>query len=476
MPPMSSRALRSALEEVAINTETLQGLPTDLAATRSELSTEVRRYLAPRLGQPPERLVVAVVGPSGVGKSALVNDIAGQKVSEEGALRPTTTTPVTVTGMVSEADRSGSGSSLRRPRYVESTTLQKLVVIDMPAAAPVGRIRPADLALVTVSPERYADAEVWSLVRGLDALGVATWMVMNRCHGRGDEAVEDLQTMTKDIGVDIPVFAIADRQRVPAHMIDDGLAELKRALVNAGITAAEMAWKSVVRRAGAVVSLADDFAAEVELLRQERLRLESAVVAGFDPANHAAASLAGSGELAAKAEQDWKETADEIADRVMSDLAIAVAVVAAAWRETELGAALLDSSHGHDLAVLPDSSHNHVRQQLIGWRDELSRNVRAKLKGNPRRAKIDELVGAARIQALGGTVKLGWFARRRLTAPVDELAAEARRRLEQTLATLADHDAARFVKQLGPGPTDVEIASLAGSVERLDTLLRSSGG
>ena len=472
MSEMSPRALRSALEEVALTTENLQGLPAELAAMRHDLSTEVRRYMTPRLTDTVESLVIAVVGPGGVGKSALVNDIVGREVSEEGAIRPTTTTPVRLTGVAKDASASlGVGSSLSRPRLIDAPVLGRLVLIDMPATAPVSRIRPADLALVVVSPERYADAYVWGLVNELDEFGVQAWLVMNRSRGRADEAVEDLRTLTKDVGRDIPVFAVAERNLIGQHQTDGGLTELKNALIELGLASADEASKSVLRRADRLAGTASTFVRDADAFLDERVRLAEAISISFASMAAEGAAVADDNELAASAEQDWKVTVEDLTDRFSRQAEAAVAALALQWRQSAYGGTLLETHEGRDLSKLPEASENEIRQQLLGWRDEVSRNVRAKLRRNPRQAKIAELIEAVRIEALGGSVKLGWLAKRRLSAPVEDLAKESRRRLRQTLSSLGEYDAARFTKRLGPGPTREELDAVSIAVGALHEVL-----
>ncbi|MGN6781715.1 MAG: dynamin family protein [Marmoricola sp.] len=67
-----------------------------LAGERAAVLAQLDDYVLPRLaaiGRPP---LVVVGGPTGVGKSTLVNSLAGSRVTEPGLRRPTTRTPVLV--------------------------------------------------------------------------------------------------------------------------------------------------------------------------------------------------------------------------------------------------------------------------------------------------------------------------------------------------------------------------------------------
>ena len=63
------------------------GVPTDDAEA-------IARDLAERLGFPAETYVLALVGGTGVGKSSLLNALAGSSVSDASARRPTTAEPL----------------------------------------------------------------------------------------------------------------------------------------------------------------------------------------------------------------------------------------------------------------------------------------------------------------------------------------------------------------------------------------------
>ena len=54
------------------------------------LAAMLRGNLIPRLADPDRPLVVAIFGPTGSGKSTIVNTLAGRTISASGAVRPTT--------------------------------------------------------------------------------------------------------------------------------------------------------------------------------------------------------------------------------------------------------------------------------------------------------------------------------------------------------------------------------------------------
>ena len=61
---------------------------------RHDTLWSINEYLLPRLGDLEAPLVVVLIGSTGSGKSTIVNSLATRRISEPGAIRPTTTMPV----------------------------------------------------------------------------------------------------------------------------------------------------------------------------------------------------------------------------------------------------------------------------------------------------------------------------------------------------------------------------------------------
>ena len=129
------------------------------------LLSEVEPELAEPALQPLERLltregagdalIVAVVGTSGVGKSELINLLAGTRVVTAGPLRPTTT-EIAVWGDI--ADTYLPGRRVPGPNRPD-----RVVLIDTPPAEHypdtiAGLLHRVDAVLFVISPDRYADA------------------------------------------------------------------------------------------------------------------------------------------------------------------------------------------------------------------------------------------------------------------------------------------------------------------------------
>ncbi|HZD22448.1 MAG TPA: GTPase, partial [Acidimicrobiia bacterium] len=68
---------------------------------RDRLVRTIQHYLIPRAIDPTTPLTVVFAGPTGAGKSTLINSLTGLNVSVAGPLRPTTTNPL----VLASADR-----------------------------------------------------------------------------------------------------------------------------------------------------------------------------------------------------------------------------------------------------------------------------------------------------------------------------------------------------------------------------------
>jgi hypothetical protein len=203
----------------------LDALHQGIAAARTlELDTApaeaVAREASERLGIAPDAYVVALVGGTGVGKSTLLNALAGAPVSPAGARRPTTGAPIAWVPSGRSAavrpllDRLG----IDRPALHDAADLDRLVVLDLPD---LDSIEPSHVATVeallprldvvawVTDPEKYADAVLHD-----DFL--RTWMprlarqvvVLNkadRLAGDGQAAVA--RDLRRAVGREVPVLA-----------------------------------------------------------------------------------------------------------------------------------------------------------------------------------------------------------------------------------------------------------------------------
>lgn len=160
----SSRALAACLGVLDDGTEAARTLGLDVSEAES-----VRREAGERLGFGGEAAVVALVGGTGVGKSTLLNALAGATVSEASVRRPTTGAPVAwlPAGSRAEFDQLLEWLGVDEVRTHDDGTLPSVGILDLPdldsiAAAHRRRVEEllprVDAVVWVTDPEKYRDA------------------------------------------------------------------------------------------------------------------------------------------------------------------------------------------------------------------------------------------------------------------------------------------------------------------------------
>lgn len=196
----------------------------DLAARRDRLARSIRSYLIPRVSGEEMPLTVVFAGPTGSGKSTLVNSLSGLDVSETGPLRPTTTVPV-----VLASERHASG--LRQVAGVgcevlvgSAPVLSDIAIVDTPdidstsvqnrATAEI-LIDNADIVVFVTSVLRYSDHVPWEVLRRAVSRGAHVIHVMNRITASSSGAVTDFRALLQRQGLDPDVV------RIPEHHLPE---------------------------------------------------------------------------------------------------------------------------------------------------------------------------------------------------------------------------------------------------------------
>jgi len=185
-------------------------------------------------------LLMVVGGPTGAGKSTLVNSLVGDDVSPSGVLRPTTRAPVLVCHPDDvhwfEDDRilpgmsrtRGSSSSAGSLQLVPTEALPPgLALLDSPdidsvveANRALSRqlLAAADAWLFVTTAARYADAVPWELLQAARDRGTALSLVLDRVPPEAvPEVAGHLRSMIAERGLDDARLLVVEEAR-----LDDG--------------------------------------------------------------------------------------------------------------------------------------------------------------------------------------------------------------------------------------------------------------
>lgn len=209
-----------SIDDLSALREALAAVPVDDGSDRArELRTrllaELEGHLIPRVAYPHAPIVVALTGPTGSGKSTLVNALAGSVVSPAGALRPTTRTPVLAHRP--EDTRWFPGERRRVPAWatVHTVSTAKLppgvALLDTPdvdSARDGARghtehlLGTADVWLFVTTATRYADAVPWQTLRLAGARRADLAVVLDRVQPEAaDNVHQALEQMLQQHGL-----------------------------------------------------------------------------------------------------------------------------------------------------------------------------------------------------------------------------------------------------------------------------------
>lgn len=399
-------------------------------------------HVVPRARSLDAPLLVLLIGPTGAGKSSLVNGLAGRAVSRSGVLRPTTRELVAVVAPEDREALLADGAPLPtlagdRLRVVaDDAAPPGVALVDAPDVDSIEHANrdltdrlaeAADLGIFVTTATRYADRVPWDVLLRARDRGLPLVVVVNRApDDPGDRAavVEDLVRLLREFGVVLEPSAGGEAGgdgAVPLLVVGDG----------------EVDDRIDGLRAGAIAPLR----ARIDALgrdRDARRALAARALAG---------SLAGLGPLVARVADDAEHDAIE---------ADALHRAARGAFETELGSLREDLARGTFLRA----EALRQWQQFVGA-DEVTRlfstgigkvrgTISALVRGTPR-APVAEV----REDALADIVALA-----------RSHAAEAARR---TASTWADEPATRDAVAADPslwGPSASFDARLTARLER----------
>ena len=197
-----------------------------------QLRDHVRAYVIPRARALESPLLVVLLGPTGAGKSTLMNTLARATVSRTGVLRPTTREAVL---LATDADaavlRRGALAGIDAGQIVRApaaTAATGMAIVDAPDLDSVERtnrviadalVEAADLGIFVTSAVRYADKAPFDVVQRIAARGLPVLIVVNRMPADGSDqrvVLDDLRRVLKDTalrGIDdaqVQIAAVAE--------------------------------------------------------------------------------------------------------------------------------------------------------------------------------------------------------------------------------------------------------------------------
>ena len=179
-----------------------------------QLRDHVHAYILPRVRALESPLLVVLLGPTGAGKSTLMNTLARASVSRTGILRPTTRQAVLLATDADAATLSRGAlagiSSAQLVRAPAASASSGLAIVDAPDLDSVERsnraiadalVEAADLGIFVTSATRYADKVPFDVVQRIAARGLPVLIVVNRMPPEASDqrvVLDDLRRVLED--------------------------------------------------------------------------------------------------------------------------------------------------------------------------------------------------------------------------------------------------------------------------------------